>query len=68
MVTTKIYKNSGKQKVSVPVLGVELKPGEQVSVTSEYHQPLVLENFPGLVELVDEEQKAEAAKAEKGKK
>lgn len=56
MSTTKIYKNTSKKTLNVPGVG-ELKPGAQVSVTSEYHQPVVLENFPGLVDLVEAEKK-----------
>jgi hypothetical protein len=56
--TTKIYKNTGKKKLDILGLG-ELKPGEQVSVTTDYHTPIRLESYPGLVELVAEEQKNE---------
>lgn len=59
MVTTKIYQNNGKATVNVIGLG-EIEPGAHISVTSEYHQPIVLANYPDVVELVDEEQKAEA--------
>lgn len=67
MTTTKIYKNTSKKTVNILGVG-EIEPGKQVSITSEYHQPVVLANFPGVVELVDEEQKAADAKAEKSKK
>jgi hypothetical protein len=63
MVTTKIYQNNGKEAVNVIGLG-EIPAGEHLSVTSEYHQPVVLANYPTVVELVDEEQKAEAEKLE----
>lgn len=63
MVTTKIYKNTTKKTVSVFGLG-EIKAGEQISVVSEYHQPIVLSNYPGVVELVEEEQKALDAEKE----
>lgn len=56
MVSTKIYRNTSKKTLNVLDLG-ELKAGEQVSVTTEYHQPIVLANYPGLVEVVDQEQK-----------
>lgn len=58
MVTTKIYQNNGKETVNVIGVG-EIEPGEHISVTSEYHQPVVLSNYPDVVELVEEEQKAE---------
>lgn len=56
--TTKIYKNTGKQTLDVLGLG-ELKPGDQVSVTTDYHTPIRVDQYPGLVEVVEEEQKNE---------
>lgn len=53
MTTTKIYRNTGKTDLSVIGVG-EIPAGEQVSVSSEYHQPVVLANYPGLVELTAE--------------
>jgi hypothetical protein len=54
-VTTKIYKNTNKTAVNVTGLG-EIPAKSQVSVTSEYHQPIVLANYPGVVEVVETEQ------------
>lgn len=51
---TKVYRNTGD--TTLDVLGVgEIAPGEQVSVTSEYQPHVVLENYPGLQEVSDEE-------------
>lgn len=58
MTTTKIYKNTSKKTLNVLGLG-ELKPGDQLSVSTEYHTPVNFANYPGLVELVEEEQKNE---------
>ena len=55
MITTKVYKNTAKAPIDVLGLGV-IKPGEQVSVTGEYHQPVIVENYPGLVDVLAEEQ------------
>lgn len=57
MPTTKIYQNNTNQAVNVIGLG-EIPAGEHLSITSDYHQPVVLSNYPGVVELVEEEQKA----------
>lgn len=65
MITTKVYKNTSKLPIDVLGLGV-IKPGDQVSVSAEYHQPVIVENYPGLVDVLAEEQvqaEADAAKA-----
>lgn len=58
MTTTKIYRNDSDKTVNVIGVG-EIEPGNQVSITSEYHQPVVLSNYPGVVEVSDEVQTAE---------
>ena len=58
--TTKIYKNTSKKTVNIVGVG-EIEAGSQISVTSEFHTPVNLENFPGVVEVVAQEE----AKAEK---
>lgn len=63
MATTKIYQNNSDQAVNVVGVG-EIPAGEHISVTSDYHQPVVLSNYPGVVELVEEEAKAEPAQQE----
>lgn len=50
MITTKIYKNTGKEDVNVIGLGT-IPAGEQISITSEYHQPIVLANYPTIKEV-----------------
>jgi hypothetical protein len=58
---TKIYKNTSKKTLNILGVG-ELKPGEQVSVTTDNHAPVVLENYPGLVDVEAEEQKKKESK------
>lgn len=53
MTTTKIYRNTGTDDLSVIGIG-DIPAGEQVSISSEYHQPVVLANYPGLVEITAE--------------
>jgi hypothetical protein len=62
MVTTKIYQNNGSETVNIIGVG-EIPAGETLSVTSEYHQPVVMANYPDVVELVDEEAKADQSTA-----
>lgn len=55
MASTKIYKNTSDQEVNVIGVGIlepAGQPGDQISVTTEYHQPVVLANYPGVVEVV----------------
>lgn len=62
--TTKIYRNDSKKAMNVLGVG-EIPAGEQVSLTSEYPPAVVLANYPGLVDVVAEE---EVAKSKKDKK
>lgn len=50
--STKLYRNDGKEKLNILGVG-ELKPGEQISVTTEYQPPVIMANYPGLVDLTD---------------
>lgn len=59
MVTTKIYQNTGKEVINVLGVG-EIEPGEHVSITSEYHQPVILANYPTVIEVTDESATPEA--------
>lgn len=60
MPTVKIYKNTNK-KDTLNVLGIgEIPPGEQISIVTDYHTPIIMENYPGLVDVIEEEQKEEA--------
>lgn len=61
MQTTKIYKNTSKKTINLLGVG-EIQPGEQVSITSEFHAPVNLVNYPGVVELVAEEEKKASKK------
>lgn len=61
MITTRVYKNTSKEDLIVN--GNEIPAGEQVSITTEYHQPVIVENYPGLKEITDEV--AEPKKEEK---
>lgn len=51
-VTTKIYHNTTDQNVNVIGVG-EIRAHDHVSITTKYHQPVVLENYPGIVEVTD---------------
>lgn len=60
MITTKIFHNTTNQAVNVLGVG-EIQAHDHISVTTEYHQPVVLDNYPGVVEvtaLSPEEQQA----------
>lgn len=51
-VTTKIYKNTTKVAINVVGIG-EIAAGDQVSITGEHHQPVILANYPGVEEVTD---------------
>lgn len=51
MVTTKIYQNTTDQDVDLVELALTIPAGEHISLTSAYHRPVVLENYPGVIEL-----------------
>ena len=59
MVTTKIFSNTTTEDVNILGVGV-IPAGEQISVTSDGHAPVNLLNFPGVVELVEQETLAAA--------
>lgn len=59
-ITTKVYKNNGNEPVNIIGVG-ELQSGEQVSITTEYHQPVVMANYPDVVELTADDYIAEQA-------
>jgi hypothetical protein len=68
MATTKIYENTTNE--SVDMIGVGVIPAhDRISVTSEFPAPVNLENYPGVIDVIAEEE-AEAAKvsAEKEEK
>jgi hypothetical protein len=53
-VTTKIFHNTTDEPMNVPALSNDpIGPHDQISVTAKYHNPVVLENYPGLLEVTD---------------
>lgn len=50
MQTTKIYSNTSDADINVIGIGV-IPTGEQVSITTEFQPAVVLENYPGLVDV-----------------
>ena len=62
--STKVYRNDSSEPISILGVG-EIPAGDQVSITSEYQPPVVIENYPGLVDVLAEEAAAaEAAPAD----
>lgn len=53
MAVTKLYRNTSDVNMVVPGIG-EVPAGGQVSITSEYPPAVVLQNFPGLVDITNE--------------
>jgi hypothetical protein len=53
--SVKIYKNTTDKKVNVVGVG-EIPPKSQVSISADQHFPVVLTNFPGVVELTEEQE------------
>ena len=58
---TKVYRNTGKEKINIPGVA-ELAAGEQVSLTGDYLPPVIIENYPGLVDVTDEDTSKKEAK------
>lgn len=58
--STKVYRNTSNEDLNVIGIGV-IPAGEQVSVTTEYQPHVVLVNYPGLVEVSDEQGPSQAA-------
>lgn len=50
--STKVYHNTSENDLNVIGVGV-IPAGEKVSVTSDYQPHVVLENYPGLVDVTD---------------
>lgn len=53
----RVYKNNGDKTLDVPGAG-EIPPGGQASVITEHHETVILENYPGLVDVIAEEEAA----------
>lgn len=51
--STKIYRNTTSKTVNVLGVG-EIEGGSQVSLTTEYQPAIILENYPGIIEVSDE--------------
>lgn len=52
--SVKAFRNDGDKELNVPGIGV-IEPGQQVGVSGEYLPPIILSNFPGLVDVTEEE-------------
>ena len=52
--TTKIYENTTAQPVNVLGVGV-IQPHDRISITAEYHAPVNLANYPGVIDVLAEE-------------
>lgn len=50
--TTRILRNTSKDDYNVVGVG-EIPAGEQVSISTVYQPAIVLENYPGLVDITD---------------
>lgn len=55
------YRNDSDKVIDVIGIG-EIPPGEHVSLTGDHLPPVIVENYPGLVDVLAEE--AAAAEAE----
>lgn len=49
--STRIYENTTDKEVNVVGLG-EIPAHSRISVTAEFHTPVNLENFPGVVDVL----------------
>lgn len=56
---TRIYRNTSKETYNIPGVGI-IEAGGQLSITSEYPAPVNLQNYPGLVDVLAEEEAAAA--------
>lgn len=63
--TTKIYENTTDKPVNVIGVGV-IKPHDRISVTAEFHAPINLVNYPGVIDVLAEEAKGVPAIAPEG--
>jgi len=62
MPTTKIYENTTDQPVNV--IGVGIIPAhDRISITTEFHMPVNLANYPGVIDVLAEEAKDIPAQA-----
>jgi hypothetical protein len=62
MQTTKMYENTTDKPMNVIGVGV-IEAHDRISVTTEFHAPVNLANYPGLVDVLAEEEANGPAKA-----
>lgn len=51
-IIVKVYQNTSKSDLNVNGVGV-IPAGETVSIASEFQPPVVLANFPGLIDVTN---------------
>jgi hypothetical protein len=54
MQTTKIYENTTDKAVNVVGVGI-IEAHDRISISTEYHAPVNLVNFPGIIDVLAEE-------------
>ena len=58
--STHVYRNDGIEDLNIPGIAI-LGPGDQVSITSKFQPPIIIENYRGLVDVLEEEAAAPVA-------
>ena len=53
--TTKIYENTTDKDILIRELGETIPAHDRLSVTTEYHTPINLINYPGIIDLLAHE-------------
>jgi hypothetical protein len=56
----KVYENRGNKDLNVVGVG-EIKKGERLTIRTEHQPVVILENYPGLIDVIAEEEIAAAA-------
>jgi hypothetical protein len=54
MQTTKMYENTTDKPINVIGVGM-IEAHDRISITAEYHAPVNLANYPGIVDVLAEE-------------
>jgi predicted deacetylase len=54
MQTTKVYENTTEETVNIIGVG-DIEPHGRISITSDFHAPVNLANYPGVVDVLAEE-------------
>ena len=65
--TTRVYENATDKPINVIGVGV-IQPHDRISVTTEFHAPVNLANYPGVIDVLAEEAKGVPAVAPLGAK